>query len=68
LAELRLYGPRAHTILLHDTELEHPYQAPPSDPPWPVMTAIGVWCNEVGRTWVNRPNCWGLGTIDPKEA
>lgn len=68
LAELRLYGPRATTILLHDTELEHPYQAPPSDPSYPVKAAVEAWCVETGRVWSNRQNCWGLGTIYPKEA
>jgi predicted O-methyltransferase YrrM len=67
LAELGLYGPRADTILLHDTELEHPDGAPP-DPPYPVKAAIETWCAKTGRSWLNRENCWGLGVIGPKEA
>jgi predicted O-methyltransferase YrrM len=64
LAELRLYGPRSTVILLHDTMLEHPDGAPP-EPPYPVAAAIEAWCYESGRTWSNRANCWGLGTIQP---
>lgn len=67
LAELRLYGPKAKWIALHDTELEHPYMVPPSDPAFPVKCAIEVWTAEVGREWSNRPNCWGLGLIEPQE-
>lgn len=62
LAELRLYGPRAKTILLHDTELEHPDGAP-AEPAYPVKTAIDEWCSEVGRSWRNLTNCYGLGII-----
>jgi predicted O-methyltransferase YrrM len=68
LAELRLYGSRSNVILLHDTMLEHPYQTPDTDPPYPVKTAVEDWCAEAGRTWSNRENCWGLGVIGPKEA
>jgi predicted O-methyltransferase YrrM len=63
LDELRLYGPRSTAILLHDTELEHPYAAPASDPPFPVKVAMIEWCAEVGRSWTNRENCNGLGII-----
>jgi cephalosporin hydroxylase len=63
LAELRRYGPRARTILLHDTELEEPFQAPVGDPKYPVSKAIDVWCGEVGRNWVNRTGCYGLGVV-----
>jgi len=62
LAELRLYGPRSTTILLHDTELEHPDGAP-LEPSYPVKAAIEAWCAEDGCTWSNRENCWGLGII-----
>lgn len=64
LAELRLYGPRATTILLHDTELEHPYRAPATDPAFPVKCAVEVWCAEAGRPWRNLTNCYGLGIIE----
>lgn len=63
LAELRLYGPRSKVVLLHDTELESPYGVPDDDPPFPVKAAIETWCAETGNTWVNRPNCYGLGMI-----
>lgn len=63
LAELRLYGPRSTTILLHDTELEHPDGAPATDPPYPVKTAVTEWCAETGRSWRNLTNCYGLGII-----
>jgi hypothetical protein len=40
LAELRLYAPKSEIVLLHDTELEHPWQVPPEDPPFPVREAV----------------------------
>lgn len=63
LAELRLYGPRASVILLHDTDLEHPDGAPPA-PAFPVASAIDTWCAETGCSWENRPGSYGLGVID----
>lgn len=63
LAELRLYGPRANLILLHDTELEHPDGAPATDPSHPVKRAVEEWTDEVGRPWENHTNCYGLGII-----
>lgn len=63
LAELRLYGPKASRIFLHDTELERPDGSPPSDPPFPVKCAVEVWCGETGRQWTNYENCYGLGVI-----
>lgn len=63
LAELRLYGPRADLILLHDTELEHPDGAPATDPPFPVKRAVEAWVEETGRPWSNATNCYGLGRI-----
>jgi hypothetical protein len=63
LNELNLYGPRARTILLHDTELEEPYQAPPHDPKYPVSKAIDDWCAKTGRNWINRTGCYGLGVV-----
>jgi predicted O-methyltransferase YrrM len=68
LAELRLYGPKSSVILLHDTELEDPYERPETDPLFPVKRAVRDWCAEAGRTWSNRENCNGLGTIFPKES
>jgi predicted O-methyltransferase YrrM len=63
LAELDLYGARAATILLHDTELEHPDGAPAIDPSFPVRTAATQWCARTGRAWKNLTNCYGLGVI-----
>ncbi len=63
LAELNLYGPRSTIILLHDTELEEPYQMPATDPRFPVKTAIKDWTAKTGRPWANRTNCYGLGII-----
>jgi cephalosporin hydroxylase len=64
LAELNLYGPKATMILLHDTELEDPYMRPPTDPLFPVRTAIDDWCAKTGRQWTNRTGCYGLGVIE----
>jgi cephalosporin hydroxylase len=63
LAELDLYGSRATTILLHDTELERPFGMPAGDPMFPVRTAITDWCGATGRVWENLTNCSGLGII-----
>jgi cephalosporin hydroxylase len=64
LAELNLYGPKATMILLHDTELEDPYMRPPTDPLFPLRTAIDDWCAKTGRQWTNRTGCYGLGVIE----
>ena len=40
LAELRLYAPKTNIVLLHDTELEHPWQQPAGEPAFPVREAI----------------------------
>lgn len=40
LAELRLYAPKARIVLLHDTELERPWQQPEGEPAFPVREAI----------------------------
>lgn len=50
-------------FICHDTELEHPDASPPSDPPFPVATAIREFCQETGAAveWV--AGCWGLGVI-----
>lgn len=71
LAELNLYVPTVRSggvVLLHDTELERPYQVPATDPPFPVAAALDEFCAlSVGRgdlTWSNTSGCWGLGRID----
>lgn len=43
LAELRLYGPKSRIVLLHDTELESPWQQPAGEPPFPVREAIKMY-------------------------
>ena len=66
LAELHLYRWKVRPggfIMLHDTELERP-QGEPARPAWPVKTAIEEYCHEEDLTWSNRPNCYGLGTIE----
>ncbi len=66
LAELRLYRwfvRPGGVILLHDTMLMHPMDAPVTDPAFPVRKAIDRFCNEQGYTWFNYENCYGLGVI-----
>lgn len=66
LAELRTYRPLVEpggAILCHDTELEEPHLAPPTDPPFPVKTAITEFCDEEGLDWSNDPKCFGLAEI-----
>lgn len=63
LAELRLYGPRADVVLLHDTMLERPDASPPSDPSFPVRAAVDVYLDESGRSFTNFEHCYGLGVI-----
>jgi cephalosporin hydroxylase len=62
LAELRLYGPRALSILLHDTELERPYKAP-RRPLFPVRVAVDEYVAETGRQVEYRAGCYGLAVI-----
>ncbi len=62
LAELRLYGPSAKVILMHDTDLDHPYGAP-AEPAYPVRTAMRAWCDEVDRPYYEREGSYGLGVI-----
>lgn len=63
LAELRLYGPRSKTILLHDVDLERPHGAPRGDPPFPVRAAINAWLQETTRKVEFREGSYGLGVI-----
>ncbi len=65
LAELKVYRWKVRpggVILLHDTELAHPYGLA-AKPRYPVKTAIEEFCFDEGLTWSNRPNCFGLGEI-----
>ena len=50
-------------IVLHDTELGWPSDSPPTDPHFPVRKAVEEFVATEGRTWVNFPNCNGLGVI-----
>jgi predicted O-methyltransferase YrrM len=66
LAELELYVPRVTpggVVLLHDTELDRPYDAPPDDPEFPVATAIREYAeaHDLEVEWVT--GCYGLGVI-----
>jgi beta-1,4-mannosyl-glycoprotein beta-1,4-N-acetylglucosaminyltransferase len=66
LAELRTYVPRVRAggvVMCHDTELEVPAGVGAS-PPFPVAKALDTFCAETGRSWVNRPGCYGLGVIE----
>jgi predicted O-methyltransferase YrrM len=62
LAELYLYGESARVILMHDTDLENPYMAPP-EPAYPVRVAMQEWCTKVGRSYVEREGSYGMGII-----
>lgn len=48
-------------MVLHDTEL--PSVGVPTDPPYPVRSAIEKFVAETGREWINIPGSWGLGVI-----
>lgn len=66
LRELNLYKwlvRRPGLIVLHDTELERPEGAP-SQPRFPVKTAVADFCEVEGFRWFNYPECWGLGVIE----
>jgi len=64
LSELRLYGPRSKTILLHDVDLEEPWGKPRKDPKFPVRAAIGTWIAEAEhRTVEYLEGSHGLGVI-----
>ena len=67
LRELRLYRSQVRPgglIVCHDTQLDYPEGAPPSDPRFPVKRAIEQFIRETGFRWVNHPECWGLGIIE----
>jgi predicted O-methyltransferase YrrM len=69
LWELRNWSPkvrRGGLIICHDTELQRPWDppCPPSDPDFPVKSAIEVFVAETGYRFVNFPECWGLGIIE----
>lgn len=69
-AELNLYKWKVRPggkIVLHDTELAHPWGLPVR-PRFPVKTAVEEFCQEEGLSWENHPNSWGLGIISfPEE-
>jgi predicted O-methyltransferase YrrM len=69
LWELRNWGQKVRSgglIVCHDTELQRPFDppCPPTDPDFPVRSAIEVFCAETGNRWTNIPGCWGLGIIE----
>jgi predicted O-methyltransferase YrrM len=68
LAELHRYVPAVApggTVLLHDTRLRAPPEAPPQDP-YPVARALDGYCAVTGRAWAEHGGPYGLGEIcDP---
>lgn len=69
IAELHLYKWKVRPggkIVLHDTELAHPFGMP-LRPRYPVKTAIEEFCGEEALSWENFPNCFGLGVISIPE-
>ncbi len=70
LAELNTYRWKVRAggkIVLHDTELAHPIGVR-AEPLYPVKTAIEEFCHDNLLTWMNHPECYGLGVIDMPEA
>jgi predicted O-methyltransferase YrrM len=66
LAELNVYRWKIKPggrIVLHDTELAHPFGVA-QRPRYPVKTAIEEFCFENNLTWKNHVECFGLGVID----
>lgn len=64
-AELGVYQHlvrRGGIMLLHDTELEHPEDAP-TYPAFPVRKAVNDFVATEGYRWINEPKCFGLATI-----
>ena len=67
MQELALYAPRVRSggrIVLHDTEVEHPDEAPDGECPFPVKRAVELFCVANGFQWSNRENNNGLATIE----
>jgi cephalosporin hydroxylase len=65
VAELNVYRWKVKPggrIVLHDTELAHPYGVA-ATPRYPVKTAVEEFCFENGLHWTNFPECYGLGII-----
>ena len=66
LAELEVYVPKVKpggVVLLHDTELEAPWNFPAGDPGFPVRVAVVEYCAEHGLTPEFVSGCYGLGII-----
>jgi predicted O-methyltransferase YrrM len=69
VAELNVYRWKVRPggkIVLHDTELAHPFGVA-ARPRFPVKTAVEEFCTDNWLTWKNYPNCFGLGVIDIPE-
>ncbi len=65
-AELALYVPKVKpggVALLHDVELKHPEGTQPTDPAFPVRTAVDQFCAANGLTPKYVTGCYGLGVI-----
>ena len=66
LSELNLYRwlvKPGGVMVLHDTELAVPEGAPPTDPRYPVKTAMVEFCATNGFDYTLIQECWGLGLI-----
>jgi predicted O-methyltransferase YrrM len=50
-------------MVLHDTELRHPIDAPVV-PAFPVKRAVAEFCEANGLAWTNYPECFGLAVIE----
>lgn len=65
-AELSLYQHFVRPgglIVMHDTDLIRPEDSPPTDPPYPVRTAMLEYVEREGRDHVEIPGYWGLGIV-----
>jgi predicted O-methyltransferase YrrM len=67
IQELALYLPRVRPggrMVLHDTEVERPDEAPDGECPFPVKRAIELFAVANGLKWSNLENNNGLGIIE----
>lgn len=65
LAELERFVPHVvpgGRVLLHDTKLKVPFEAPPQEP-FPVARALAAFCDARGITWKEHGGVYGLGEI-----
>lgn len=65
LSELNVYRWKVRpggALVLHDTELMHPFGLR-GQPPFPVKKAVEEFCHDEGLTWKNYPTNNGLGVV-----